>query len=179
MRILNFPHTTYCLHPTFKSHRTWSHSVLFKLTRLHVLMMTRQALIGFAALLLAFNPTSAFNSSEAQQAKGLVDSLSKRLHNNLKGYKDIIERTEEKISKTVEELLIVKKVQVLLGHLNNQHVPGELCEHRYIVPDFHYKQDILIETRSTLPSQYTITLQGNISYKYFTYFIFPLYSILI
>lgn len=122
--------------------------------------MAREAYFGLAVLLLVFHPTSAFNSSEAQKAKGLVDSLSKNLHNNLKSYKETIEKTEEKIHETVKELLIVKKVQVLLGQLNNQQVPGEMCEHRYIVPDFHYKRNILIETHSALPPHYTITVQG-------------------
>lgn len=122
--------------------------------------MAREVYFGLAVLLLVFHFTSAFNSSEAQQAKGLVDSLSKNLHNNLKSYKEIIEKTKEKIHETLEELLIVKKVQILLGQLNNQQVPGEMCEHRYIVPDFHYKQNILIETQSALPPHYTITVQG-------------------
>ncbi|KAJ7360256.1 hypothetical protein OS493_016886 [Desmophyllum pertusum] len=85
----------------------------------------------------------------------------KKLYNNLKGYKETIQRTKVKISKTVDELLIVKKVQVLLGQLNNQQVPGGMCEHRYIVPDFNFKQNILIETHSELPSYYTITIQVN------------------
>lgn len=123
--------------------------------------MAAKAFLGLAFLLLFFHSTSAFNSSEAHQAKGLVDSLSKKLYNNLKGYKETIQRTKVKISKTVDELLIVKKVQVLLGQLNNQQVPGGMCEHRYIVPDFNFKQNILIETHSELPSYYTITIQGN------------------
>lgn len=122
--------------------------------------MGKEAYFGLAVLFLVFHPTSAFNSSEAQQAKGLVDSLSENLHNNLKEYKETIEKTEEKIHETVKELLIVKKVQVLLGQLNNQQISGEMCEHRYIVPDFHYKRNILIETQSALPPHYTITVQG-------------------
>lgn len=122
--------------------------------------MAREGYFGLAVLILVFHPTSAFNSSEAQQAKGLVDTLSKNLHNNLKAYRETIEKTEEKIHETVKELLIVKKVQVLLGQLNNQKHPEKMCEHRYIVPDFHYKQNILIETKSALPPRYTLTVQG-------------------
>ena len=133
--------------------------------------MAREAYFGLAVLLLVFHFTSAFNSSEAQQAKGLVDSLSKNLHNNLKSYKETIEKTKEKIHETLEELLIVKKVQVLLGQLNNQQVAGEMCEHRYIVPDFHYKQNILLETQSALPPHYTITVQGKGYLLYFCLFI--------
>lgn len=90
----------------------------------------------------------------------MVDTLGNQLHNEIKELKEIIEKVKQNISEIVEKLVIVKKVQVLLGELSNYQVPGLMCGHRYIVPDFHYKQVILIETKSALPSHYTASIKG-------------------
>lgn len=122
--------------------------------------MARLAFLALAVMLFIFHAASSAENNEAQKAKEMVDSLSKKLHNELKEFKEIIEEAKQNISTIVEKLVIVKKVQILLGKLNNQQVPGKMCEHRYIVPDFLYKQSILIETHSALPSHYTATVQG-------------------
>ena len=122
---------------------------------------SREFFFTLAVLLLVFQiSSSAWNNSEAVKAKEMVDSLSQKLHNNLKELKVTIEKAKENVSRIVEKLVIVKKVQVLLGQLSNQPVPGTMCEHRYIVPDFHYKQTILIQTQSALPSHYTAYVHG-------------------
>ena len=69
--------------------------------------MARQAFLRLAVLLSSFHIVSAiFNYSEAYEAKSIVDSLYERLQNN--------------INVTEEHLGIVKKIQDLLGQLNNQ-----------------------------------------------------------
>ena len=122
--------------------------------------MSRQALLALSLLLVFQGPASGLNNNEGQKAKEMMDSLSKKLHSDVKELKETIEEAKENISKIVDRLVIVKKVQLLLAQLNNQPVPGKMCEHRYIVPDFHYKQAILIQTKSALPSRYTATVEG-------------------
>ena len=123
--------------------------------------MPRQAFLALVMMLLAFRAvTSTWNNSEAQEAKEKMDTLSKKLHNDIKAFKETIEEAKENITRIVDRLVIVKKVQVLLAKLNNQPVPGKMCEHRYIVPDFLFKQVIFIETTSALPSRYTASLKG-------------------
>lgn len=97
---------------------------------------------------------------EAYDAETIVNALSKKLHDKLLTLEDTLHKTKEEISATIKELTILKKVDVLLGQLNNRHEPGPLCEHDYVVVDFRYKQNILIETRSSLPAHYTISVQG-------------------
>ena len=97
---------------------------------------------------------------EAYEAETIVDALSKKLHGKLLTLEDTYHKTKEDISATIKELATLKKVDVLLGQLNNRHEPGPICEHDYIVVDFRYKQNILIETRSALPAHYTISVQG-------------------
>ena len=85
--------------------------------------MAKQAFLSLAVLLLVYHSVSAFNYSEAHEAKSIVDSLYERLQNELKEYKNSVEKTKEKINETEHHLVIVKKIQVLLGQLNNQQVP--------------------------------------------------------
>ena len=124
--------------------------------------MSRPALLALALLLVCQGAASG-SDDEGQEAKEIMDSLSERLHNEVKDLKETIEEAEQNISKIVEKLVIVKKVQILLAQYNNQPVPGKMCEHRYIVPGFDYKQPILIETKSALPSRYTATVKGKIA----------------
>ena len=126
--------------------------------------MSRQVLLALSlSVLVCQGAASRLNNNEGQKAKEMMDSLSKKLHNDVKELKETIEKAKENISKIVDRLVIVKKVQLLLAQLNNQPVPGKMCEHRYIVPDFHYKQAILIQTKSALPSRYTATVKGKIT----------------
>ena len=97
---------------------------------------------------------------EAYEAETIVDALSKKLHGKLLTLEDAYHKTKEEISATIKELAILKKVDLLLGQLNNRYEPEPLCDHDYIVVDFRYKQNILIETRSALPAHYTISVQG-------------------
>ena len=85
-----------------------------------------------------------------------MDSLSKKLHDDIKELKETIAEAKRKINKTIQRLVLVKEIQVLLA----QPVSGKMCERRYIVPDFHFKQAILIRTKSALPSRYTVTVKG-------------------
>lgn len=97
---------------------------------------------------------------EAYEAKTIVNELSKKLHKKLWTLEDTYHKTKEEIGATIKELAVLKKVDVLLGQLNNRHEPGPLCEHDYILVDFRYKQNILIATRSALPAHYTLSVQG-------------------
>ena len=97
---------------------------------------------------------------EAHEAETIVNALSKKLHGKLLTLDDTLHKTKEEISATIKELTILKKVDVLLGQLNNRKESRPLCEHDYIVVDFRYKQNILIAARSALPSHYTISVQG-------------------
>ena len=75
--------------------------------------MAREAFLSLAVLLLSFHTVSAlFNYSEAYEAKTIVDSLFERLQNSL--------------NETEEHLVIVKKIQDLLGQLSNQQAKQEL-----------------------------------------------------
>jgi len=116
--------------------------------------------IGVISIFQHLGALPTANHKEADEAKANVDSLSKKLHSNLVSLEDNYDKTRMKISKTIKDLAIVKKVQDLLSQLNNGHVHGAMCEHGYIVLDFRYKQNIMIETRSALPVHYTITVQG-------------------
>lgn len=122
--------------------------------------MSRQAFLALVVLLLVNGSTYARRDSDVRKAKDIMDSLSKKLHNDIKELKESIEEAKKKINKTVERLVIVKKIQLLLARLSNQPVPGKMCEPRYIVPDFHYKKAILIQMKSALPSLYTATVKG-------------------
>ena len=116
--------------------------------------------IGVISIFQHLGALPTANHKEADEAKANADSLSKKLHSNLVSLDDNYDKTRMKISKTIKDLAIVKKVQDLLKQLNNGHVHGAMCEHGYIVLDFRYKQNIMIETRSALPVHYTITVQG-------------------
>ena len=54
----------------------------------------------------------------------------------------------------------IKKMQDLLNQFTKGHVLDTICKDKYIVRGFHYKQSILIETRSALPVHYTLTVEG-------------------
>ena len=134
----------------------------------------REITLTLVLVLWIVYPSSALpaNHKEADEAKAIVNSLSKKLHGNLLLLEDMYDKTKENISKTIEDLAIVKKVQDLLSQLNNRHVSDTMCEDEYIMLDFPYKQSILIETQgSALPVHYTITVQG----KSFVYL--PLHSV--
>ena len=103
----------------------------------------------------------AWNNSEVHKIKQMVDSLHKKLHNELKELNLTIKKAEEKISFITAKIVIVKKVQDLLAQLSNQSAHEKMCKHRYVVPGFLYKQNIVIKTQSTLPSQYTANVKGN------------------
>lgn len=123
----------------------------------------RGFLLSLAVALLIFHLRRALPESrhkESYEAETIVNGLSKKLRDKLLTLEDTLHKTKEEISATIKDLTILKKVDVLLGQLNNRHEPGQLCEHGYIVVDFRYKQKILIETRSALPAHYTITVQG-------------------
>ena len=122
--------------------------------------MSRQVFLALVVLLLVNGSTYARSYSDVRKAKDIMDSLSKKMHIDIKVAKGGIKEAKKKINKTVERLVIVKKIQLLLARLSNQPVPGNMCEPRYIVPDFHYKQAILIHTKSALPSRYTATVKG-------------------
>ena len=123
----------------------------------------REIILTLALVLWIVYPSSALpaNHKEADEAKAIVNSLSKKLHGNLLSLEDTYDKTKENISKAIKDLAILKKVQDLLSQLNNGHVSDTMCEDGYIMLDFPYKQSILIETqRSALPVHYTITVQG-------------------
>ena len=123
----------------------------------------RDFCLPLAVALLIFHLGRALPGSrhkEAYEAETIVNVLSNKLHDKLLRLEGTLHKTKEEISATIKELTILKKVDVLLGQLNNREEPGPLCEHDYIVDDFRYKQNILIETRSALPAHYTITVQG-------------------
>ena len=54
----------------------------------------------------------------------------------------------------------IKKMQELLNQFTEGHVLDTMCKDKYMVRGFHYKQSILIETRSALPVHYTLTVEG-------------------
>lgn len=54
----------------------------------------------------------------------------------------------------------IKKMQDLLNQFTKGHVLDTMCKDKYMVRGFHYKQSILIETRSALPVHYTLTAEG-------------------
>ena len=54
----------------------------------------------------------------------------------------------------------IKKMQDLLNQFTKGHVLDTMCKDKYMVRGFHYKQRILIETRSALPVHYTLTAEG-------------------
>ena len=123
----------------------------------------RDFCLPLAVALLIFHLGGALPESrhkEAYEAETIMNGLSKKLHDKLLRLEDTLQETKKEISATIKDLTILKKVDVLLGQLNNRHEPGSLCEHGYIMVDFRYKQNILIETRSALPAHYTITVQG-------------------
>ena len=135
----------------------------------NIMHMTRGIVLTAIVVISIFQHLGALstaNHKEADEAKAIVDSLSKKLHGNLVSLEDNYDKTRMKISKTIKDLAIVKKVQDLLSQLNNGHVHGAMCEHGYIVLDFCYKQNIMIETRSALPVHYTITVQGTSSFQF-------------
>ena len=137
--------------------------------------MSRQAFLALVVLLLVNGLTYAWRDNDVRKAKDIMDSLSKKLHNDMKELKESIEEAKKKINKTVERLVIVKKIQLLLARLSNQSVRGKMCEPRYIVPDFHYKQAILIQTKSALPSRYTATVKGKSHIGFYMISLFPVY----
>lgn len=54
----------------------------------------------------------------------------------------------------------IKKMQDLLNQFTKGHVLDTMCKDKYMVRGFHYKQSILVETRSALPVHYTLTAEG-------------------
>lgn len=54
----------------------------------------------------------------------------------------------------------IKKMQDLLNQFTEGHVLDTMCKDKYMVRGFHYKQSIVIETRSALPVHYTLTVEG-------------------
>ena len=54
----------------------------------------------------------------------------------------------------------IKKMQDLLNQFTEGHVLDTMGKDKYMVGGFHYKQSILIETRSALPVHYTLTVEG-------------------
>jgi len=139
----------------------------------NIMSITRATVLTAIVVISIFQCLGALptaNHKEADEAKAIVDSLSKKLHGNLVSLEDNYDKTRKNISKTINDLAIVKKVQDLLSQLNNGHVHGAMCEHAYIVLDFRYKQNVMIETRSALPVHYTITVQGTSSFQFVVYF---------
>ena len=51
-------------------------------------------------------------------------------------------------------------MQDLLNQFTEGHVLDTMCKDKYMVRGFHYKQSIVIETRSALPVHYTLTEEG-------------------
>ena len=67
----------------------------------------------------------------------------------------------------------IKKMQDLLNQFTEGHVlDRKLCKEKYMVRGFHYKQSILIETRSALPVHYTLTVEGKAKFGCFFFLLF-------
>ena len=107
----------------------------------------RAVFLPLAVVLSIFQPVVALpvNLKEAYEAEAVVDRLSRKLHAKLLTLENACDKAKENISEAIKELTILKNVQVLLGQLNNQQETGPMCEPGYILLDYRYKQNILIE----------------------------------
>ena len=118
----------------------------------------------FCILLAFLSANHTFGTemhSQVKEAKSVVDSLSLKLLQTLKDLQYTYEITRQKISDTLNKLEITKKVQTLLGQLSNERFPAVACKHRYVVPEFTYKQNIVVWSQSALPAHFTVNVQGS------------------
>lgn len=106
-----------------------------------IMARTRDLAVAIVFVLYMFQPSEALSSNhkEAGEAKVVVDFLSRKLHGNLLSLVDTYDKTKDDINQTIQDLVIVKKVQDLLSQLNNVHVPSTMCEHTYLLLGFRYK----------------------------------------
>ena len=85
-----------------------------------------------------------------------VETIDDSLHNK-RFQRSLLSSDQSKDDLCVKT---IKKIQDLLNQFTKGQVLDTMCKDKYMVRGFHYKQSILIDTRSALPVHYTLTAEG-------------------